>query len=76
MQQQLADADEFEAQISQLVAWLERFGLDAVVRGGLGHAGEIAVEPRQRDVFYNPIDREYRPAENAASRLPKLPVVS
>ncbi|TWT35663.1 Aminodeoxyfutalosine synthase [Posidoniimonas corsicana] len=36
---------------------------------------ELGYEPRQRDVFYNPIDREYRPAENADGRLPKLPVV-
>ncbi|MCA9239980.1 MAG: dehypoxanthine futalosine cyclase, partial [Planctomycetales bacterium] len=41
-----------------------------------GAIEELGYEPRQRDVFYNLIDREYRPADPTAARLPKLPVLS
>ncbi|TWT75882.1 Aminodeoxyfutalosine synthase [Posidoniimonas polymericola] len=41
-----------------------------------GAIEELGFEPRQRDVFYNPIDREYRPVKNDDGHLPRLPIVS
>ncbi len=40
-----------------------------------GAIQELGYEPRQRDVFYNLIDRQYQATETPASRLPQLPVV-
>ncbi|TWT90031.1 Aminodeoxyfutalosine synthase [Pseudobythopirellula maris] len=38
---------------------------------------EIGYEPRQRNVFYELVDREFEPpANDTAGRLPKLPVVN